>query len=469
MVPWGTDVQSRDEQLRGFIPSEPTFQSALAIVTARNSAFSWKLEGPKAKVANYQGILQGANYGRGWQHLMAQTCMDLYTQDKGAFIEVIRAENRPDSDLVALTHLDAARCFHTGLDETPVMYQDRVGRYHLLNWWQVISLAEMPAAIETLPGVQYCALTRVLRAARFMRDVAVYMSEKVGGRNVRAVTVIKGVTPKQIEDAWGAAQLKMDAVGFMRFSQPVMIGSVNPNADIGFETLEIAKLPDGFDLDLSQKQYILQLAMAFLTDYQEFAPLPGGGLGTSAQSQVLHQKSRGKGPGVWQKLIATALNFSVLPADLEFAWDEQDIEAEQAEGQARLTRAQARTSRITSGEITPKVAQMIAMDEGDLTLEQFEILQQQAEQQAEITASDAAPDEVNDASEHASPDEMVDDGSTAVSQTGGAASTNNGAQQVAKEAPLDPPPSRLKVEDSLASEIQTAFDELYGKLSAAAG
>ena len=75
-----------------------------------------------------------------------------------------------------------------------------------------------------------------------------------------------------------------------------------------------------------RKWDIAVLALAFLVDYQEFAPLPGGNLGTSAQSQVLHMKSRGKGPGLFMKLFAHFMNFGgVLPRSVTFEWDEQDV------------------------------------------------------------------------------------------------------------------------------------------------
>lgn len=469
---WGRRNKLRDKQLRDFIPAESTFTSALGIVSARNAAFGWTLEGPDSKVAKLQARLQGANFGRGWQNLIQQVSIDLYTQDDGAFIEVIRAGNTPDSEVISLAHLDAARCYHTGIPETPVLYIDQRGRHHELKWYQVLALSEMPATWETIPGKQYCALTRLMRSARFMRDVAIYMTEKVGGRQARAVTLVKGITPEKITEAWEMAKLNNDSAGLMRYSQPVFVGSVNPNADLGFETLELASLPDGFSLDLSQKQYILQLAMAFFTDYQEFAPLPGGGLGTSAQSQVLHQKSRGKGPGLFMKLVTQALNFNVLPADVEFKFDEQDSEEDKLLADTQLVRAQARKARIESGELTPQVAQLIAHQDGDLTTEQLEALQKQEEaQRQESIVPDTSPDAASDAIDGANQDAVVEDTDQAQESTPAASGAPKpptmakDTTKARKDKPiLEPTKERLDVEDKLQSVLAEAFASLAKKL-----
>lgn len=416
MEPWGRAVKLRDRQLREFIPVEPWFASALGIVAARNAAFSWVLEGPETQTDRMQRVLQTANFGKGWAHLMAQITVDLSTQDSGAFAEIIHEKNTPESPVIGIAHLDALRCHATGVPEEPVIYQDRNGKYHRLKWWQVVHLSELPATHEGIPGLQYCALTRMLRAVRIMRDVGVYLQEKVGGRNNRAVTLVKGVTPTQIAEAWDQAQFRMDAAGLTRFSQPLLVGSIDPKADIGFETLEVASIPDGFSQEEMNKWYIAQMAMAFLTDYQEFAPLPGGNLGTSAQSEVLHLKSQGKGPGLFMKLIAEAINWAVLPEDIEFKWDEPDPEADLQEATTKKMRADGRAVMITSGEITPQVSRMIAYDQGDLTDEMLKELERQ-DKEAEEQQAEQQNREAQQFDQRFPPqDQQLDDGGTPGSQ-----------------------------------------------------
>lgn len=464
-IPWGTNLKGRDAQLRSFIPTEYRFNAALGIVSARNAAFSWKIEGPEQKAKKWQERLQNANFGQGWANLITQITVDLSTQDHGAFIEIIRDGARFDSEVIGLAHLDSARCYPTGRPEDPVWYQDRMGKFHKLMWWQVVHLQEMPSTYENMPGLGYCALTRLLLACRMIRDISIYIQEKVGGRNARAVTLVKGVTAKAVQEAWDAAKLRYDSAGMFRYSMPLLISAVDPKADIGFETLEIASLPDGFDLDVSEKQYTTQLAMAFMTDYQEFAPLPGGNLGTSAQSEILHAKSRGKGPGLFMKLISEAINFWVLPDDLEFKWDEQDPDADSTEAMNSKTRGESRALRIASGELTPSVARMIALQDGDLTQEQYDELLKQEEEaaaQAEIAALDQEIGaELTAATEPSPVDATIDEGATPESQTDiGGATIQDSAKDIRPHGVAGPPKveqERLDTEESVTDAIANAF------------
>lgn len=472
---WGTNVKLRDAQLRDFIPVEPLFASALGIVTARNAAFSWKLEGPPDKTARLQKVLQSANFGKGWQDFIAKISIDLYTQDAGAFFEIIRATDSIEAPVIGIAHLDAARCYHTGHPDAPVIYFDRLGRYHYLKWYQVCALSEIPATYEGAPGLQYCALTRLLRAARIVRDMSIYIQEKVGGRNARAVSIVKGVTPRAIQEAWEEARLRSDAAGFMRFSQPIIVGSVDPKNDIGFETLELASLPDGFDLTENNKQYITQIAMAFLSDYQEFSPLPGGNLGTSQQSEILHLKSRGKGPGLFMKRIEQAFNWNVLPEDVEFGWAEQDTEAELAVASVRKMRAEARKLRVESGELTPQAVRQVSYEEGDLSKELLAALEQM-DLNPDVTIGDISPQR----------DDILQGQVRPIAQTGG--TLTPGPSQGTRPAPSAAPSARrdvaspdvtgddsalalsegaevrAQVEDSTADAITEAFARALGLL-----
>ena len=410
ITPWGRDTKLRDRQLREFFPAESTFASALGVVTARNQAFRWVVEGPPIVATRTQKMLEEADQGQGWEHFIATVSQDIYTQDYGAFVELVRLVDRPDSPVIGINHLDAARCWHTGDPLAPVIYQDRKGVFHRLNWWNVYTLAELPTAIEELPGLQICALSRMLRAAQIIKNVTIYQMEKTGGRHTRALHLVKGISSLQINDALEQMRAKWDAMGLLRYTNPLVVGSVDPKAEIDIKTLELASLPDGWDEEKVFKQYITIIAMAFLTDYQEFAPLPGGGLGTSTQSEILHLKSKGKGPALFMKLIRAMMNNAVLPQTVEFNWEEQDVEAEKEEAEVQKLRAETRKVRIDSGEITPAIARQIAVDNGDMSQEMFDA-QGEIDLTTDIEVAGAA--QPPHSSEHE--DERIEEGAKGVS------------------------------------------------------
>jgi hypothetical protein len=76
-------------------------------------------------------------------------------------------------------------------------------------------------------------------------------------------------------------------------------------------------------------------------------------------------------------LITYAINFLCLPKNVQFRFDEQDLEAERGDAQVKAIRAQTRAVRIASGEITPQVARQIANDDGDLALEFVQLMGEQ--------------------------------------------------------------------------------------------
>ena len=367
--PWGRFPKKRDFQLRQFYPTESIFSSALGIVTSRNAAFGWYVEGGDRTERRAKRILEDANMGAGWVDLMAKISQDLYTQDAGAFIEIVREPNTPTGALVALNTLDAARCWHSGDPEHPVIYRDRKNIYHLLDWWNVAAISEMPTAIEGLYGLQICAESRLLLAAQITKSISIYKYEKTSGRHAKAMHLVKGFSSQQLQDALDQMRARADAQGFLRYVNPFMLGSHDPKAEIGHDTIELASLPDGFSESDAFKHYIAQIAMAFLSDYQEFAPLPGGNLGTSSQSEVLHMKMRGKGPALFMKLITNVMNNRILPDNVEFGFAEPDLEAEKATAEVRKLRAQERRERIESGEISVEEARQMAADDGDLPQE----------------------------------------------------------------------------------------------------
>lgn len=390
IVQWGTAPKLRDRQLKEFAYSESHFLSALGTVIARNVGFDWTLRGSPQVVARVQEVLNSANLGKGWDEFIAKVSMDLYIQDAGAFVEIVRATDAPEGVVIGLNHLEASRCWHTGNPEQPVVYQDRENVFHRLPWYNVSTISEIPATVERLPGLQLCALTRMLRAAQIIKNISIYKEEKTGGRFTRALHVVQGITQKQIQDAITKVDLKADAQGLLRYPGNLIMSAQKPDAKVDIKTLELASLPDGFDEEKTFKQYIAIIAMAFLEDYQEFAPLPGGNLGTSQQSEVLHKKARGKGPALFKKHIMRMMNFEVLPRNVLFEYQEQDIAEEGEVAEVSKIRAETRQIQIDSGEIDDQAARQMALDAGDISLAVFKEMGG-ADVTPDVTAEDVIP------------------------------------------------------------------------------
>lgn len=373
MVPWGADVGARDQQLRTFYPTEPVLSSAVYSVAARDASFAWEIvpsdprENSKNTVRAVKRMLSNVGMGLGWVRFMIKTCVDIYTQDNGAFWEVIRAADSPSAPVLSLNNLDSARCVRTGDPKTPVIYQDYKGVWHELKYYHVVSIEEMPSPIETMYNAQMCAVTRVLRLAQILKSIYIYKDEKVSGRNPRAIDFVSGVGMKEIEDATKIAKELADNQGLLRFSSHVLIPGIDPENPVSHVRVDLASLPDNFSLDEEMRWYIAILAMGFGVDYQEFAPLSSGSLGSGQQSEILHLKTHGKGPALIMSLFEHILNNSgIIPSTVQFRYKAHDARTETETATARYTRGRDRALRVQSGELDVDAARYIAVQDGDI-------------------------------------------------------------------------------------------------------
>jgi hypothetical protein len=214
----------------------------------------------------------------------------------------------------------------------------------------------------------------VLRAAQIFRNIQVYREEKTGGRQTRAVIIVGGVEASRITAALQQNEAQQDAKGNTRFSSTVpVISAINPEFPPSAVTVELAGLPDGFDAEDAFKEYLTIMALGLLIDFQELAPLPGGGLGTSQQSQILHLKGQGKGPALFMKLFEQKLNFhGVIPRSVTFEFDEIDIEAEETTAKVKKLRAETREIMVRNSEVDGDGSRQLALDDGDIPQELFD-------------------------------------------------------------------------------------------------
>lgn len=394
---WGTNPVERDKQLREFYATEPWLAGTVSALAARNAALSWTLEGPPRTCNRLQEMLHLSDMGAGWVHMMQRVSIDLLTQDNGAFMEVIRDG---EGAIVGLAHLDAARCTRTGSPEYPVVYEDREASQHKMRWDQVLEFTDMPSPVETANGMQLCAVSRVLRIAQILRDVHIRKHEKLSGRFSGALHIVSGINMDMINDAFQKAAETSNNRGRTRYQPPIIAGTLDPTAEVRKETIELASLPEGYSEEEFMKWYIAVLALAFQCEYQDLAPLPGGGLGSSNQSAILHMKAKGRGPELWQKLVEHKLNFYVLPQNVTFRYDEKDYEADRQEWEARKLRSDVRTQDVGSGVLTVQVARQMMEDDGDLKDEYLQLMETE-----DVTGDETVDDDANQ-------DEAILDAST---------------------------------------------------------
>jgi hypothetical protein len=197
-------------------------------------------------------------------------------------------------------------------------------------------MSDFPSSIETMNGVGYCSVTRVLRHAQIMASIALFKDEKISGRRFKSIHIVSGVSRTELDDASKRGREEADNEGSVRYINPVILASLDPEKPVSSVTIDLAALPDGFDYDQEMRWYVTVMALSFNTDYQTIAPLASGNIGSSSQSQILHRKSSGKSPV--RKLFQAFANYGVLPRGCEIILNDQN-EEEELEKQMVRTRA----------------------------------------------------------------------------------------------------------------------------------
>lgn len=373
VVPWGRNVGLRDRQLRDFWPTESFLAGTVAEVSLRNASYDWEIRSSSDRITQLVTDMLGASIAGsefGWIPYVQRISQDLYTTDNGCFTELIRdpgqdANSRFKNELspvLGIAHLDSNQCARTGDPEYPVIYTDRNGEKHKMAWWQVIAMADFPSAIEKMNGVGVCAVSRALRLAQIMRSIAIFMDEKISGRQYKQIHFVSGVSRQDIKDEMARGQEEANNQGNIRFILPAILASLDPEKPVSTASIDLANLPEGFDYDQQMRWYISGLSLDFNVDYQQLAPLASGNIGSSAQSTILDRKSSGKSPV--RKLFEAFKNYGVLPRGVDVVLQDQN-EGEELERQELRTKAEEEMAiAVNSKQLTPEAAARVMIRRG---------------------------------------------------------------------------------------------------------
>lgn len=374
---WGKNPVIRDEKLRDFWPTESTLSSAMCAQVGRYASFPYTLDGPERMTRIYETIFECCENGEGFISMMTKVCHDLFEQDNGAFIELIRTKDDPAAPVVSMRHKDASRCRRTGNWDSPVIYWDLDGNAHLLKWYEIIPLSEMPCSIERYRGLQYSVLTRILRAAQVMQVIQQFMYEQVGGLKHHEIHLVGGFNQDLMDSTMAQKREGARAEGRVVVVDPMILAALSPEGRVTHEVIKLNQLPENFDYDMFMKNYINNIALGWEDEYQSFAPLPGGNLGTAQQSQTMADKASSKGPARFMRIMEHKFNFyGVLPKSVKMKYGEQDVLTSEHKIMQFWRFSQILNQLVDKNIITQPIAQLLLRDSGFLKKEYLQLLGQ---------------------------------------------------------------------------------------------
>ena len=329
---------SRDVWLDGFWRTEPILAGAVYSMSAKMSALSWIVSGPRLRATKTAQLLARAAHmgGQDWGGFMSPTAQDWYATNNGVFWETAREAignvgiiNTLAGNLSDIGHIDSLCCTLTGNVDSPMQYvSEEMGQQLRFIDGEFIHFASLPSARERHLGIGFCAVDRAYRAAKLLIGLHDYDEEKLSNLPPEGIAAVTGLTMTEFKDALVMWKLERERDHSLTFPQVLWLIGSQPNTEVSVNIQSFSSIPESFDRDKVMSHYISTLALCFGVDAREFWPISSGSLGTASESEIQHLKAKGKGPGEFISTTERMIN-GELPAGVDFAFDTQDIEEDQ--------------------------------------------------------------------------------------------------------------------------------------------
>jgi len=367
----GTTWQ-RDKFLALTPRADAQWGCAVGIGIAKVAGLAWDVKGDiKLRSRRAYELLMNADSATGqggWVSYVSKQVRAYTCTNMGATTEIVRQTLAYGSKVVGINHLPSTRCRRTGDPERPILYITKDGREHILREWQVMYFSDLPDEDEVTYGGGLCAAERAYPQIIKMAALESYVYEKISGSRPLAVYIINGLRTDQIGDAIRQAEQDQQRAGYTAYMGAVVLATIKPDAAPSVATIPLAELPDGFDAVTERARADLIYANALGLDLQDLVPLSNTPLGTGAQAQVLHEKSKGKGLILYRQQFTHAINNLVLDTRTKFLFTERDYNDQLM--QARIAREHSivAAGRIKSGITTPQEERQIMVDDKELPM-----------------------------------------------------------------------------------------------------
>jgi len=383
--------RGRDDYLFQFAMRSNYFLSAQYKVNSKLCAISPRVLPRNPNIKQHQvsaeeyqqKLIEGSDFGQGWQSLFNKVLFDYFVQDNGAFMEVIGPgpkDKAIQGAPLGLAPLDASRCTRSGDWEYPVIYNANDGKYKL-HWTRVIAISSNPPNKADMNGVGICWLSRCLDVAQSLLDMIIYKQEKLGSRPLRQILIGQGITASQIAGAIKMAENSMDGAGLNNYAKTIVMGS--NNTDINLEQIDLAGTPDGFDFQTDLEMGMFAIAMAGGIPPRDLWPATTTGAtkadamyqhvgGSTGYSSILDAFANaiGGNPNTSQSKYA-----KFLPPYLKLVFDYVDDTQDEASAIISDKRSQTRERDINNSVITVQIARQQMLEDGEISQGQYDALE----------------------------------------------------------------------------------------------
>lgn len=329
LPPWGT--RAREIRLREYYRMDYNWliRGSFAGIMKRVASTPWEINGPtegEYNAAYYQQVFRSAQFGRGWGSFVKMG-VDYLRQDVGWVAEIIApgpADRPPTGPVMGLSHLDSVRCVPTGDPEFPILYWNRDNVLHKMHRTRLLWLQDMPDGDEYRPGYGDCALSRAIGIMWRQLQMERYIEQRLDDEPAPGIVIAHNLGTRQREQAIEAYLAEQNKDTPQVWGRQLWLYGVDPEAQkTSIETHTFSQTPDNWNYKEYTELNVDALALALGVDRQDLWQLTGGNIGSAAQSEILHLKSKGNTIGDLLTELERAFN-DILPDEFEFTFKSRD-------------------------------------------------------------------------------------------------------------------------------------------------
>lgn len=374
------------------LTAEKLWAQALGIATSKIASQSWEIKGPTSTTARETRALMAFG-AKG----MSRVVTDYLISCNGAWVEIVHETRSAGSRVLGLVPLDSRRVTRTGDLDIPATYRLLDGREVQYRAHQIAEITDMPDPSGSWLGVGHCAADRAYSTIRRMHMVDLIVDDKISDRKPNKLVAVKGISRGEVENAFKQGEAQTASRGVILYQGAyflVGLGDDKPE----FSEIALKDLPENFDVAEERKHAMNQYANAIGLDPLDLQE-PRGGLGTGQQAEVLHEKAKGRGLGLFNAQWAQLMNGDVCSTRTTFAFNERDLRDELKREQVSKAKSDRVKVDIESGVLQPNQGLQVLVDEG---VYPDEFLAQDVTDDATISGDenpDAVEAERNDADE----------------------------------------------------------------------
>jgi len=324
----GRGTRDRERALRDYYWNDynTAFRAAIAGLSKRVMSTPWEVSGPDDLAEYFQFVFMQADFGQGWESFVGKLLLDYSRYDGGAYIELIGSGDPLDpllGPVTGLAVLDSLRCWPTGDPLYPVIYYDIVGKMHVLHHTRVVRFADMLDPSEWAYGYGECSLSRCI--APVTREILMnrYIEQTLDDNPPPGIMTFQNLADKQLESAVQKMLMDRSTDFGGTWGHIIQLFSLQMDQPVKVESIPFTSVPEKFDFDTYKTLNMKELALGIGLDIQDIWELTGGNIGSATQSEILHQKSKGKALGRILKGLERVINL-VLPPSVEFEFQYRD-------------------------------------------------------------------------------------------------------------------------------------------------